>query len=460
MAAVAVPVAGAVAGAVADPATYASSDDDDHQADAYKSSSDDDEPESQPPPPPSPRVPGAKGKGPMMVAVAAKRARVDLAAIAEETFTAADVGDGYRPVPFPEALKTHNEATTILVVNEGININFPADAWGPAVKRMKALLEGPVSQQKNPSWVPYLSRVQKLDAKDSRALQAIKDAYAIRPDMDISTMDHSRRMVYRVPWPVSNELPCAAESAYILVDDTHGTAGSNCGAGMAVVYNGSRFFVRGPREDCCGDEADFFNSSTTLGEVTGFSPSAACLLTLICDMLLKVTSSKRPRKMHLAFRVVFNSPSPAVEKLFQTAAAEFSHSVMTLLYTTVAATVAASATNPVFALPAPVVISPLPKALPKYSSPAPATVEKGDHDLASLCDTIRSKGMPSVVLKAKVSLWVRMFKMPVGLPPCAPPGNPGVVASLEAALGEMVAFIKHAGWGKDIIHDIEGDLCL
>ncbi len=438
--------------AVTDPSCAGvsfSSDDD--QADAYVSS--DDEESQSPPPLPSPRVVGHKGKGLMMMSASAKRARVDLVTLAEETFTPADAGDGYRPVPFPEALKLPSETPAILVVNEGSNIKFPADGWTPFVKRIKGLMEGPVS--KTQTWLPVLSRVQKLDLKDPRAIQTIKDAYAIRPDMDISSMDHSRRMVYRVPWPVSNDLPCAAECAYILVDDTRGAAGTNSGSGLAVVYNGNRFFVKGPREDCCGDEADFFNSSTTLGEATGFSPSAACLLTLVCDILLKVTSSKRPRKVHLAFRVVFNSPTAAVETMFQTAAAEFSRSVMAFMYPSVAA----SSNLAAFPPPAVADVSFLPRTVLSVL-PVVSVDEESRHALASLCDTIRAKATPSVMLKTKTSLWMRMFKMPVGLSPCVPPGKAGSVASLEAALGEMVAFIKHAGWGKDIIHDIEGEVCL
>jgi len=253
------------------------------------------------------------------------------------------------------------------------------------------------------------------------------------------------------------------DHASILLDD------SAISKGIAFVYKGGRMFVTVECPVSCEDDPALLSSETVIGEIRDVTPTAACLLTLLCDVIYRVTSTKRPKAKHVALRTIINCASSSkIEELYQTTAAQFSSSVQGHLYHM--STMFASPAYPRYKAPtksAAKAAAKAPKpaaiAIPVDEAPVhivPPPTPASDIALLSLCATIRERSPSAAILSSKVILWQKMMGKAVRsvYPPA--PGIPGRKHSVEMALGEIVAHIRLFGWSSDVIRGIEAEFDL
>ena len=315
--------------------------------------------------------------------------------------------------------------------------------WGAVVRRLWNLLSHPKTAPRP----TILGNVTLLDlAADAAGKEAVKIAYAIPNNVEL-TNDLSKVSVFRITWPMDITFPCEGDQAYIVVDET------GEGGGAALVYKHAAMFVQGPAAETEGN--DMFRETTT-GEMLGFSPHAICLLYMFCQVVARAsTSAKVLADKRLHFDLVVNTDAgntTDAQKAYTTLALEFASSVVRAVFPTKAAIVAKKGTAAAAAVAAPRV----------------RTVVLADDDddedmedaLASLCNVIRRRGVPSQTVAGLVTMWEDMLGVSAPQAQATVYGVPSGIHSLERALRSMATAVQYYKWSVGVVHQLEGQMMM
>jgi hypothetical protein len=347
-----------------------------------------------------------------------------------------------------------------------------AAVWTSIVRRLRMLLHWPKTQPR-PS---TLGNVLPLSAATSPvAKEAVKIAYNIPNNVDATGIDMGKIDVYCVSWPSQDSFPCDPDTAYIVIDE------SGTGGGVALVYKHAALFVQGPD----ASEGRPLARKSAVGEMVGFTPAAACLLHMFCAVVSRASASaKGTVDKRLFFDVLISTDAGtrnSAQQVYRDAAAAFTSRITDKLFITQnKAQAAARAMPPAKAMAAkeklaaarvsaaavpaarPSSMGLVPRAAAVAASAAVVYEDDGDDDdldeaLASLCDLVRRKNLPSGTICAQASLLAHSSAAP---PPATAKvyGTPGGVASLEHALRTLTAVILHFHWSTGLVYKLENQM--
>ena len=421
--------------------------------------------------------PAKKAKAPSSGALAAKAAKTSKAAAAVRGQFFASSKDTAEQVFLPGGLckaayLQEENVPTVNVAFKPHSAEACASAvWTSIVRRLRMLLHWPKTQPR-PS---ALGNVLPLNAATSPiAKEAVKIAYAIPNNVDADGIDMSRVDVYCVSWPSQDAFPCSPDTAYIVIDE------SGTGGGVALVYKHAALFIQGP--DATEDRP--LSRKSSVGEMKGFTPAAACLLQMFCTVVSRASASaKGTVDKRLFFDVLISTDAGArssAQQVYRDAAAAFTTKITDKLFITQnKAQAAVRAMPPAKAIAAKEklaaaarVVAAAPAARPASMGLAPRAAavaasvvvyeDDGDDDdldeaLASLCDLVRRKNLPSGTICAQAAL---LAHSSASQPPATGKvyGTPGGVASLEHALRTLTAVILHFHWSTGLVYKLENQM--
>ena len=353
--------------------------------------------------------------------------------------------------------------------------------WAALTRRLRTLLCGSSARSnKRPrsgNRHSLVANVVPVDAGSLHGLEIIKTAYGSAQNSDYRGVDTSHMLLFKVSWPNEETYPSTADCAHILLDET------GEGAGVAMIYGRAAMYFQGPAEQVnaaaaySDDDSDtpILRRKTTIGEMRGFTPMAACVLRMLCDIICRVSwGSKQRMADRVCMRVLLNTPAnDHVVDMYRHECKSFSETVMQVLFTVSTKSkktpevtgVSQRVAAPVFAAPSAV-------AAPAAAFVSPATVFTAQSvsapiyflpvaALASLCDTIRRKNLASETVDARVVFWSKVAKvqLPIAIMP-GTYGTPGYSHALENALARMATAIAHLSWDEDMINMAESQMSM
>jgi len=282
---------------------------------------------------------------------------------------------------------------------------------------------------------PYFPGIEMLDRSDERAFQVIATVYDA---FDVRGVYHPLRTVYIVSWEDESG---SRDSAAFLVDDVN--------PAVAFVYDARVCYFAG-KYTYDKKRKHAWRRETSTGDMGILPVPAQCLLQLFCGIIGAVVGSPSS-SVSLANVVhpVVNGP----------ASNEFALAVLRLL----------PVHKSLPSRPTPNRRQPRRRDTPAPASvatPTPIQLEPLDPvytpALVSLCHVIRRFQISRAVIRAKMSLWMRIsgrsnVELPVVREAAALADVRSPLESVEAALRDFCAFALHCAWSEDILMDMEAD---